>query len=286
MTTTPALDEVRAEIDAIDDAIHDLIVRRTALVGQVVAAKGPVSGGAVARPGREAAIVRRLVERHSGPFPQSALVRVWREIMSSFVQMQAPLAVAVALPPEDVLGYWDVARDHFGSITPLLPMNSPMAALRAVVDGTAAFAVLPVPQDDDADPWWRALAAGDSGAPRICLRLPFVSATDNYERGCYVVGTTRTEPTGRDRAALVVELGRDMSRGRLKDQMTAAGLTPISFRSRFDPVLEGASQHFVEVADAIAPGDPRLDQLREALGETFVRAHVVGGWPDPVRPAS
>lgn len=281
--TTPDLDEVRAQIDAIDDQIQDLIVRRADLVRLVVAAKGPVPAAGVTRPGREATIVRRLVDRHTGAFPASALVRIWRELMSSFVQMQAPVAVAVALPSDDVLGYWDVARDHFGSITPLLPVNSQMAALRSIGEGTATFAVLPVPLDDDSDPWWRALATDDAGAPRICMRLPFATEPDAYERACYVVGPIRAEATGRDCSGLIVELGRDMSRGRLKDVLTAVGLPPRSFRSRFDPVVEGASQHFVEVADAVAPGDRRLDHLREALGESFVRVTVAGCWPDPIR---
>jgi chorismate mutase/prephenate dehydratase len=283
MTTTPDLDDVRARIDAIDDQIQDLIVRRAGLVSLVAAAKGAVTTAGVARPGREAAIVRRLLERHAGPFPASALVRIWREMMSSFVQMQASVAVAVALPPDDVLGFWDVARDHFGSITPLLPVNSQMAALRAIGEGTATFAVLPVPLDDDADPWWRALATDDAGAPRICMRLPFATAPDAYERACYVLGPIRAEATGHDCSGLIVELGRDMSRGRLKDALTAAGLPPRSFRSRFDSMVEGASQHLVEIADAVAPGDPRLDHLREALGESFVRVNVVGCWPDPIR---
>jgi chorismate mutase-like protein len=283
MTTTPALDEVRAQIDAIDDQIQDLIARRADLVSLVAAAKGAPPAAGVARPGREAAIVRRLLGRHGGRFPAAALVRIWREIMAAFVQMQAPVAVAVALPSDDVLGFWDVARDHFGSITPLLPVNSQMAALRAIGEGTATFAVLPVPHDDDADPWWRALATDDAGAPRICMRLPFATAPDAYERACYVLGPTRAEPTGQDCSGLIVELGRDMSRGRLKDVLNATGLPPRSFRSRFDGMVEGASQHLVEVADAVAPGDPRLDQLREALGESFVRATVVGCWPDPVR---
>jgi len=60
----PDLQSLRREIDAIDDAIHDLLMQRARVVGGVLAAKG--KGGAVFQPAREADILLRLAARHRG----------------------------------------------------------------------------------------------------------------------------------------------------------------------------------------------------------------------------
>jgi len=47
MPTQVALDELRHQIDRLDDQIHDLIIERAALAGQVAHAKGYVPHGAI-----------------------------------------------------------------------------------------------------------------------------------------------------------------------------------------------------------------------------------------------
>ena len=56
---------LRARLDELDDKIHDLLMER-ALVVESVARSGKA---AAFRPGREAAILRRLLARHTGKLP-------------------------------------------------------------------------------------------------------------------------------------------------------------------------------------------------------------------------
>ena len=63
-----SLEEIRREIDAIDDGLLDLLIRRGAATRQVRETKR--SDGSIAtsplRPAREAIMLRRLIERGSG----------------------------------------------------------------------------------------------------------------------------------------------------------------------------------------------------------------------------
>jgi chorismate mutase/prephenate dehydratase len=70
------LPALRAELDRLDDAVHDLLMRRAEVVQQVGALG--VKGAVPLRPGREASIVRRLLARHRGAFPAAGIVRLWR----------------------------------------------------------------------------------------------------------------------------------------------------------------------------------------------------------------
>src|SRR3546814_1493208 len=118
--TAPTLDELRREIDRIDAAMHDLLMQRTAVVeevGRTKAREMPAGDGArpqFFRPGREALVVRGLVERHRGRYPVASLVRIWREIMTGQLRVQTDIEVAV-YAPDGRNAYWDMARDHYGA---------------------------------------------------------------------------------------------------------------------------------------------------------------------------
>ena len=139
------LSELRRQIDEIDTALHDLIMRRTEVVQEIAAVKGRTNGAAFHLPGREAEVIRRLVRRHKGPFPKPALVRIWREMISALIRLQGPFAVAV-YAPDDRLAYWDLARDHYGALTPIVAHASTGQVVSAVTEGAAAIGVLPMPE--------------------------------------------------------------------------------------------------------------------------------------------
>ncbi|CAK0771973.1 chorismate mutase [uncultured Gammaproteobacteria bacterium] len=280
--SNPTLEDLRREIDRIDDAIHDLLIRRAQTVERIATLK--TGSGGFLRPAREAAILRRLIARHTGPFPKPALVRIWREMISGLTRMQGPFAVAV-YAPEDRRGHWDIARDHFGGFTPMAAVNSPLAAIRAVTEGGATVGIVPFPSEDDVDPWWRLLAADDGRPlPRVVARLPFGGRGN--ARGdagdALAIACVAYEPTGDDRSLIRLELSEDLSRSRLKDALAAVGLAPIGFYSWQDPASGPGLTLLIEVADYVTVGDRRLPALYKRLGETLRRIATLGGYAVPL----
>ncbi|MBJ7251796.1 MAG: chorismate mutase, partial [Acetobacteraceae bacterium] len=70
------LQALRAEIDALDDAMHDLLMRRGAVVARMAGSRTKSGAGSPLRPGREAAVLRRLLGRHSGALSRGAVFRI------------------------------------------------------------------------------------------------------------------------------------------------------------------------------------------------------------------
>ena len=99
MNPTPdnPLDALRREIDIIDDAIVDLLVRRFAATAKVRATKS--HDGSIAsspfRPAREASMLRRLLGRGGAALPPGLVVRLWRVILTTSTQSQAPIVLHV-----------------------------------------------------------------------------------------------------------------------------------------------------------------------------------------------
>lgn len=273
-----SLDDLRREIDEIDDTLHDLLMRRTELAGQIGAAKG--DGAVYIRPGREARVLRRLMARHRGRFPKPVVVRIWREIMAVFGALQGPFAVAVYAENGDG-GLRTRARDHYGSLTPFTSYETTLGVVRAVTEGRATLGVLPLPESDDADPWWRTLASDGEGTPRIVGRVPFVSMAPSLGDGVagLVVALAAPEESGQDRGFVVIETAEQVSRGALTGQLAALGLEVLDVKHWDD--MPDQRLHLIEVEGYLAADDPRLAGLRRD-DDQRLRFWVIGGYAVPL----
>src|SRR5712691_3170148 len=138
------LEQLRRRIDEIDNRLQDLLVERINIVSRVAAHKRGNDRLSAHQPAREAEIIRRLISRNHGPFPPATLVRMWRELLAATTRLQGSFTIAVYAPPE-AQGCWDIARDHYGSHTPMLTYRSTAQNLRALTEGHAALGVLPLP---------------------------------------------------------------------------------------------------------------------------------------------
>ena len=117
----PAPDPLRAirdRIDAIDEAVHRLLIDRSGVIAELIQVKGTSKPGAAFRPDREADMMRRLVMRHSGELPLATVEHIWREIITSFTAMQAPFGVVTG-PAVDPLAMRDLVRFYFGFSVPV-----------------------------------------------------------------------------------------------------------------------------------------------------------------------
>jgi chorismate mutase/prephenate dehydratase len=249
---------LRAEIDRIDDAIHDLLMRRAEVVGLVGASADKAGNGVAIRPGREAAIIRRLLERHAGPLPARTLVRLWRELLAATTAMQRPFLVAVG--SADLIG---AAREQFGALTPLRVHASPAQAIAAVSAGAASVSVLPMPTQDEPPgaAWWTMLLPQDRPRLHIIGRLPFWAPRVEGAPGAQalVVAAVAPDPSGHDRTLIAVEMDGEGSHARLTAALRAADLSPRSLILRRDPG-QGALG-LVEVDGFLTDGDARLARI-------------------------
>ena len=292
----PTLATLRAELDRIDDAMHDLLMQRAATVDRLagLGIKGRVS----LRPGREASLLRRLLARHRGKLPLATVARVWREIVAAGAALQGRLVIAVCEVPVDGhpgSEFAAAAREHFGALAPLRVHRTPAQAIRDVSAGVAAAAVLPLPHEDEppAAAWWTALlhpsqAHGDEPRISVVGRLPFWAARPDNAPGAQalLVSAVAPDPSGDDRSLIGLELASDLSRARLGTTLAAAGLPASHVILRRDPAA-GTAQALIDVAGFVAEDDPRLRALAPALSPSLLRPPVVlGAYAVPFQPAA
>jgi len=279
---SPSLDSLRQEIDAIDSELHAMVRRRADLVDRISAAKPP--GGLALRPGREAQVMRQRLATHKGPFPSTAIYRMWREMMCAFTLMQTPDLKIAICRPVDQPGYWDLARDHFGCQIPFVANDTPAQVLAAVRANPSTIGVVPTPIESDATPWWPLLAGRDATLPNVVARLPFLDMPNARARGisAFVLARMEPEDSGDDCTLVSVEAATGLSRNRIAGALAKVGLP--AFTSALDQVAGGVHHYLVELPGVLADGDERLHELGTALGLTSGRVAAIGAYAVPATP--
>jgi len=264
----------RAEIDRIDDEIHDLLMRRITIAVNVGNTKRDNSSVAY-RPAREAEILRRLTDRHKGALPKTVLIRIWREIMTAMLRLQGPFTVAVYAPDGDG-AYRDLARDHFGGAVPATLHQSARSVVNSVTESSTTVGVLPLPIDDETDPWWPALTEYSGDGPWIVARLPVAQLVEGPD--ALVIGPIVHEATGSDRSYLMVRASIDVSRASLGESLTRLGMKPFYMTIRPDQESADLTRFLFEVEGHVAIDDPRLAEMLEADDALAQTVDVLGGY--------
>lgn len=285
----PAPDELsrlRAEIDRLDDAVVDLLLERIAVVRRIAEVKTNATGLAL-RPAREADLIRRLTARAAPALPPAALTRMWRELLATTTRLQTPFKVAVLDDPAQP-HVTTLARDQFGTTTPLTLVETAHQGFRLIATGEAELLVVPAPTEDSY--WWRRVTPTLIDSPlRVVSRLPFCPVdpetgepgTGDLVPGALVLGGLLAEPSGADLTLVAIETDLDLSRARLRDLIAAGGVDLVSLVALQD--LQPESAFFLaEVAgmgEAVVAG---LGQAFAPLRERLLRLDVLGSYPRPL----
>ena len=260
---------LRAEIDRLDDALHDLLMQRAAVVARLAGSRAK-GGTTPLRAGREASVLRRLLARHSGALARSRIVRIWREIFMASTAIQGGFSAAVYAPgPQS--GHARLAREHFGPIAQIRVHPTPARALAAMSGGEASVAVLPLPVDGEAleGAWWARL---DVPRLQVVARLPFVTEPPGGP-GALVVAPVAPDPSGDDRTLLLVEAEAEAPRARLMQAFAEAGLAVTTLLMTR---AGAATLALAEVEGFLRADDARLAAL------PWARRTILGAYAAPV----
>ena len=135
------LDELRVQIDTIDDTLLELYNKRMEYVHQVGELKN-TTGAPIYRPEREQSILNRLKAKNSGKLTDGAIDALFLEMFAVARNLERPEGIAY-LGPEASFTH-QAAERKFGAMSAYLPIASIKGVFREVSRGTAKFGVVPI----------------------------------------------------------------------------------------------------------------------------------------------
>jgi len=139
------LKQLRDQIDSLDQQIQNLLNQRAQCAQNVAEVKLAEAGGEEVlfyRPEREAAVLRKVMDRNNGPLGNEEMARLFREVMSACLALEQPLKIAF-LGPEGTFTQ-SAALKHFGHSVKTIPFSSIDGVFREVDADSCHYGVVPV----------------------------------------------------------------------------------------------------------------------------------------------
>ncbi len=140
------LDNLRKQIDAIDDKLLKLLNERMEVVKKVGDFKQQTKG-AIYRPEREKAIIDRLCAKSDGLLNKSAIEAIFMEIFAVSRNLELPERIAY-LGPEGSYSH-QAAELKFGAMSSYLPISSIEGVFKVLHNKEAKFGVVPIENNTD-----------------------------------------------------------------------------------------------------------------------------------------
>jgi chorismate mutase/prephenate dehydratase len=135
------LPEHRKAIDRLDRQIVRLLNERTKHVLEIGSYKRK-HGEAIYAPHRERVVLQRITRMNRGPLKNDAVRAIYREIMSSAMAVEKPMAIAY-LGPEATFTH-EAALQRFGTSLRYVPLRTIADVFSDVAKRRADFGVVPV----------------------------------------------------------------------------------------------------------------------------------------------
>ncbi|AHM62112.1 chorismate mutase [Flammeovirgaceae bacterium 311] len=141
-----SLEDLRRQIDSIDDQLLDLLNRRMEIVKEVGKLKKN-ENTVIYRPEREMQIIERLHQKTAGLLNRQALEAIFLEIFAASRNLELPEKVAY-LGPEGSFTH-AAAESRFGAMSEYLAMPAIATVFEAVQTGKARFGVVPIENNQE-----------------------------------------------------------------------------------------------------------------------------------------
>jgi chorismate mutase/prephenate dehydratase len=136
-----SLDALRAQIDALDARIVELLNQRAKVVVEIGHHKQKTNTPIYA-PDREKAVLEKVRSLNKGPLPNRCLEAVYRELMSGSFALEKPLRIGY-LGPEGTFSH-AAAAGKFGASVEHVPLSAIPAVFEEVVRGHIDYGLVPV----------------------------------------------------------------------------------------------------------------------------------------------
>ncbi|MEN6371418.1 MAG: chorismate mutase [Armatimonadota bacterium] len=252
------IDDIRKKIDRIDRELVKLINRRAKFALDASKLKESNARGIFA-PERELQVLESVFLHNKGPLVDKSIKAIYREIISACRALEKPIFVAYPGPAGSSA---HIASVHqFGNSTGFVSLESIADVFGAVERKSASYGVIPIENSTE--------GIVDNTLERLVVSdLNIIAELVEDQNRFFVIGTGITNPSGRDKTAIVLSMPRKAT---FDDKM--ADITVIESR-----LIKQTPWVFIEIKGHIT--DEPLERAVSKLSDQSPFVRVLGSYPE------
>lgn len=288
----PILLSLRSEIDEIDDKIITLLSQRMEVVSKVGELKSNNNEKFFIRSNREADMIKNLVDKSSSKFPKSAIVNIWRKIITAANMHEQSLNIAIH-NPKNIPDYAYLVREYYNEEVPISFYDSAATIVVEMEKGKAQIGIFALPssqtfeevdQFHSSDNWWINLANNKLGI-KIFAKIPFTdlgNKVDNSNKvNLVAVAIKEAEKSSADNSLIYVEVAKEISKTQLLASLKENGLEAKILKSVRSPQVENIVFHLIELRGFYEESDDVIKNFTKSKIRPFVK--VLGSYALPIK---
>jgi len=264
------LEELRKEIDTIDDKLVALINERCKLASRIGKWKKE-RAHAIYVPEREKQLFERLHANNEGPISSSALRSIYREIISGAIALEKPLKIAFY---DSIEKSPNAARETFGDAaeyTGFLSIDKLMETLRS---DEYDYGVIPLA--DSSGIFSETVLSELINHEDIKICAERIGSIDGTGGRYLIIGMQETTPSSEDRTAVTIELS-NTSPNCLEQIPSLLKNRDIFAAIEIDNEATGAQTLFIEFAGH--PTDNEVETMLNNIAKKIGKLRILGGFP-------
>lgn len=286
-----ALQAFRGDIDKIDNQLISLLEQRMQIITKVGELKKNNREKFFIRSNREADLIKNLVKKPDLTFPKSAIISIWRKIITVANMCEQTLRIAIH-NPKNISDYEYLVKEFYSDVTPILTFDSATNVVAAIEKDDAQIGIFALPQEsedsqqkeDSSENWWINLANNRAGL-RVFAMIPF-SDDSAHEKNFTTIrlvaaAIKNPEKSSDDNSLFYVEVDKEISRAQVLLALKEWGLEAKILKSVKLHQVESIIFYLIELRGFYLETDEVIKNFSKSKIKPYVK--ILGHYATPIK---
>ena len=271
----------REQIDEIDLKILNLLKDRMSIIKDVGDLKKSYNEKFYIRSNREADMIKNLVNLSENKFPKSAIINIWRKIITTANMSEQNLRIAIH-NPKNISDYLYLIREYYNNDLPIINHDSANSVVSDLENKNAQIGIFALPssndesdkKEDTKENWWISLANNRIGL-KIFAKIPFVEfeQKDKNSNSIQLVATAIKEPeqSNSDNTIITIETSKEVTKSGIISALKEAELDGKILKSAQIMQFDGIKFHLIELKGFYLENDLILKKFSQSKIKPYVK---------------
>ena len=271
----------REQIDEIDLKILNLLKDRMAVIKNVGDLKKSYNEKFYIRSNREADMIKNLVNLAENKFPKSAIINIWRKIITTANMNEQELRIAIH-NPKNISDYTYLIREYYNNDVPIINYDSANSVVSDLENNNAQIGIFALPssndesdkKEDTKENWWISLANNRIGL-KIFAKIPFVEfeQKDKNTNSIQLVATAIKEPekSNSDNTIITIETSKEVSKSAILSALKEVELDGKILKSAQIIQFDGIKFHLIELKGFYLENDEILKKFSQTKIKPYIK---------------
>jgi chorismate mutase len=271
----------REQIDEIDLKILNLLKDRMAVIKNVGDLKKSYNEKFYIRSNREADMIKNLVNLAENKFPKSAIINIWRKIITTANINEQELRIAIH-NPKNISDYTYLIREYYNNDVPIINYDSANSVVSDLENNNAQIGIFALPnsndesdkKEDTKENWWISLANNRIGL-KIFAKIPFVEfeQKDKNTNSIQLVATAIKEPekSNSDNTIITIETSKEITKSTILSALKEVELDGKILKSAQIIQFDGIKFHLIELKGFYLENDEILKKFSQTKIKPYIK---------------